>query len=310
MLHLDLFSGIGGFALAAERVWPGIEHVFCEIDPFCQAILRKHWPNSRIYGDIRTIADADGERRERGAGGAPEGGRDVRQPFPGAAHPQVDLLTGGFPCQPFSHAGRRKGTGDDRFLWPEMLRVIRGHAPRVVVAENVRGLLTIDEGLVFEGVCADLETLGYEVQPVVVPACAVGAPHRRDRVWIVANAKHQPAGDAERGRAHQGAPVGATGPDSDAPDPKGKRVRRARLGEAEAGDGREDARRDGIDTADRSGWGEPWPAVAARLCRLDDGLPSGLARPRGWRNVALKAYGNAIVPQVAERIFRAIAASM
>lgn len=276
MTHLDLFSGIGGFALAADRVWPGIEHTFCEIDPFCQAILKKHWPNSIIYHDVRSL-----------------GIRNA--PF------QVDLLTGGFPCQPFSHAGKRKGTNDDRHLWPEMRRVIQEFSPRYVVAENVRGLLSIEGGLVFESVCTDLEALGYEVQPFVIPACAVGAPHRRDRVWIVANAKHQPAGNAERGRAHQGAPIGATGPDPYASDPEGERTKWAGFIETKTWDRREDARGDGLGF-----WSEPWPQVAARLCRLDDGLPSGIPRPRGWRNAALKAYGNAIVPQVAEQIFRTI----
>lgn len=251
MLHLDLFSGIGGFALAAERVWPNVEHVFCEIDPFCRAILKKHWPNSYIYEDIRTLTNT----RRAPTGASECGGNETGTSEEPA---RCDLLTGGFPCQPFSAAGKRKGTNDDRHLWPEMRRVIQEFSPHYVVAENVRGLLSIEGGMVFETVCTDLEALGYEVQPVVVPACAVGAPHRRDRVWVVAY-KH---------------------------------------GEQLSGGATERTQNDA--------WDEPWPQVATRLCRMDDGLSEGVSRPRGWRNAALKAYGNAIVPQVAEQIFRAI----
>lgn len=251
MTHIDLFSGIGGFALAAEAVWPNIEHVFCEVDPFCQAILRKHWPNAHIHENIRTFTNTNDK--------------------------QCDLLTGGFPCQPFSAAGKRKGTNDDRHLWPEMRRVIQEFSPHYVVAENVRGLLSIDGGMVFEQVCLDLEALNYEVQPFVIPACAVNAPHRRDRVWIVA---HMP-GWWERFSIKEG--------------------NRSWKPETTAGNG------SCVATSEqRDEWAKSWVEVASRLCRLDDGLPEGVARPRGWRNAALKAYGNAIVPQVAEMIFRSL----
>jgi len=185
MTHLDLFSGIGGFALAADRVWPGIEHTFVEYDPFCQAILKKHYPNSTIHGDIRTfIADTEREGRE-GELRDTEGQHRLRDRSGGDEKPFI--LTGGFPCQPFSVAGRRKGTDDHRYLWPEMFRVIQLYKPTWVIAENVRGLTTWNEGMVLETVCSDLESEGYEVQPFIIPACAVGAPHRRERVWIVAH---------------------------------------------------------------------------------------------------------------------------
>jgi len=286
MTHLDLFSGIGGFAIAAERVWPDIEHVFCEIDPFCRTILTKHWPHAPIYGDIRTLTNTSSQRTGM------EKSDSGRQEWKGTNTPQstlvrqgdgegnaegvtagIDLLTGGFPCQPFSHAGRRKGTNDDRHLWPEMRRVIQEFAPRYVVAENVRGLLSIDGGMVFEQVCLDLEALGYEVQPFVIPACAVNAPHRRDRIWIVAHSNHESVN------------VGCG--------------RREAAGHYRELDRERPAQKWNL-------WNENWSQVAARLCRVDDGLPSGMARPRGWRNAALKAYGNAIVPQVAEQIFRTI----
>ncbi|MBR7170360.1 MAG: DNA (cytosine-5-)-methyltransferase [Alistipes sp.] len=161
MTHASLFSGIGGFDLAAE--WAGWTNVFnCEIDPFCRQVLAYHFPDAIQYEDIKTT--------------------DFR-PLRG----QVDVLTGGFPCQPFSLAGKRRGTDDNRYLWPEMLRAIRELAPRWVVGENVFGIVNWSEGLVFEQVCADLENEGYEVQPFLIPACAVDAPHRRDRVWFVAH---------------------------------------------------------------------------------------------------------------------------
>src|SRR5215831_16662165 len=156
--HLDLFSGIGGFALAAS--WAGYETVlFCEIDRFCQAVLRKNFPGVPIHDDVRTLA---------------------AEHVPGP----VDLLTGGFPCQPVSVAGQRRGDADDRWLWPEMARVVGEVRPRYVLAENVPGLI----GMALDGCLADLEGLGYACRAVIVPACAVGAWHRRDRVWIVAHA--------------------------------------------------------------------------------------------------------------------------
>ena len=161
MTHASLFSGIGGFDLAAE--WAGWINAFnCEIDPFCQKILKYHFPDAEQYGDIKT-ADFTVWRD------------------------RIDVLTGGFPCQPFSLAGKRKGTEDKRHLWPAMLDVIRVIRPRWVVGENVLGIVNWSEGVVFEQVCSDLEAEGYEVQPYLIPACGVGAPHRRDRCWFVAH---------------------------------------------------------------------------------------------------------------------------
>lgn len=307
MLHLDLFSGIGGFALAAERVWPDIEHVFCEVDTFCQAILRKHWPQSKIYGDIKTFTNTERaglERREQSKTAWLSTNEST-------AEHRAYILTGGFPCQPFSQAGRRKGTADDRHLWPEMRRVIQEFSPRYVVAENVRGLLSIEGGIVFEQVCLDLEALGYEVQSFVIPACAVNAPHRRDRVWIVGHAKHaRQHVSKNRQGSGEGSNRDAKGSDengkstrpalsrNDAAYSEHKPTRYTKRGRADEGT---PARAAGSNS-----WDEDWPTVATRLCRLDDGLPDGLPRPRGWRNAALKAYGNAIVPQVAIEIMKAI----
>src|ERR1043165_6751383 len=155
-----LFNGIGGFALAAN--WMGWDNVMhCEIDPFCNKVMNYHFPNSYQYEDIR----ATDFTIWRG---------------------KLDLITGGFPCQPYSTAGKRKGKDDDRHLWPQMLRAIREVQPSYVVGENVRGLANWNGGLVFDEVQADLEAKGYEVLTFLLPAAGTNAPHRRDRIWFVA----------------------------------------------------------------------------------------------------------------------------
>jgi DNA (cytosine-5)-methyltransferase 1 len=164
--HIDLFSGIGGFALACR--WAGIETIaFCEIEPYAQRVLRKNFPGIRIFEDVRQFPATE-----------------FREPF---------LLTGGYPCQPFSQAGKRRGAEDDRHLWPSMFGIIRTSRPTWILAENVAGHVTL--GL--DEVLADLESEEYAVQPIIVPACAVDAPHRRDRIWILANAKRD-SGNASR----------------------------------------------------------------------------------------------------------------
>jgi DNA (cytosine-5)-methyltransferase 1 len=174
MTHGSLFSGIGGFDLASQ--WMGWDNIFhCEWNEFGQRVLKHHFPKSISYGDITTTDFTI----HRG---------------------QIDILTGGFPCQPYSQAGKRLGKEDDRHLWPEMLRAIREIQPRWVVGENVLGLVNWNGGLVFDEVQADLENEGYVVQPYVLPACAVNAPHRRDRVWFVAHSAGARNGNNGRGR--------------------------------------------------------------------------------------------------------------
>ena len=163
MRHGSLFSGIGGFDLAAE--WMGWENVFhCEWNEFGQKVLKHYWPKAISYEDI-TKTDFTIHRGN------------------------IDILTGGFPCQPYSSAGKRLGKEDERHLWPEMLRAIREIKPPWVVGENVYGLVNWSGGLVFHEVQADLEAEGYEVQPYLLPAVSVNAPHRRDRIWFVAHSK-------------------------------------------------------------------------------------------------------------------------
>jgi len=179
--HVSLFTGIGGLDLAAE--WAGFRTVLqVEKDAKARAVLEKHWPNVKRLEDIREVT-----------------AESVREP--------VGVVSGGFPCQPFSQAGKRAGTEDDRYLWPEMLRVIQCLKPRWVVAENVSGLLSIDGGLVFESVLSDLEGAGYEVLPLHYPAASVGAPHKRDRVFILAHSRYaEPPGrhkDQGRSKARQ-----------------------------------------------------------------------------------------------------------
>ena len=184
MTHASLFSGIGGAELAAS--WMGWNNLFhCEINPFGRKVLDYWFPKSKSYEDI-TKTDF---REWRG---------------------KIDILTGGFPCQPFSAAGKRKGDADDRYLWPEMLRAISEIRPTWVVGENVAGITSMVESgedieleneinlfeksvffrkeqeFTIERICSDFEREGYSVQPIVIPACAVGAPHRRDRVWFIA----------------------------------------------------------------------------------------------------------------------------
>jgi len=156
---LDLFSGIGGFSLGLESTGFFKTIGFVEKDKFCQKVLKKHWSNINIEEDIRNVK---GEKY------------------------QADVVTGGFPCQPFSVAGKRKSTADDRYLWDEMLRVIRETKPRWVIGENVEGIVNINEGMVLRQVLNDLENEGFKSQCIIIPASGIGAWHQRKRIWIMA----------------------------------------------------------------------------------------------------------------------------
>ena len=380
MRHGSLFSGIGGFDLAAR--WMGWENAFhAEIDPFCLTILKHHFPDATTYTDIRSTDFTPWRDR-------------------------IDILSGGFPCQPFSQAGKRKGTFDDRHLWPEMLRAIREIRPRWVVGENVLGITNWDGGVVFEQVCADLEAEGYSVLPTVLPACGINAPHQRYRTWFTAHrnddelfarlplpeqiwAAHASdggavtdpdcdgdrvqecggSGEAQRDEeqvrsdnSSAGEPCGADTLDPKRWDPYGyvsdntggySEVRYCRGAVADP-DGRqcemwdiERSRTRGTDrpedisgeidrtarygdtahVADSTGVGEAdwgqgaggseygdpskdwldFPTVSPVL-RGDDGLSEilhGITFSR-WRNESIKAYGNAILPQLAYRLFGVI----
>jgi len=270
MTHGSLFSGIGGFDLAAE--WSGFTNLFnCEWEEFPRKVLKHHFPNAEQYGDIKEFDATTYSGR-------------------------LDIISGGFPCQPFSVAGKRKGSEDERHLFPEMLRVIGECKPRWVVGENVRGLVNWSNGLVFETCCSDLEDLGYSVKSFVIPACAAGAPHRRDRVWIVA---HNHNGDGQKERLQAGRKVDVHGieENGNAPDTNSTRTRQD-YGERKSRQ---------FDKTSAANYWENFPTFAP-ICGGDDGLPKeldGITFPK-WRRESIKAYGNAIVPQVAHRIFESI----
>lgn len=281
--HYDLFAGIGGFSLALEEVFneAKINHIFCEWAEFPAAVLKKHWPNGTFYGDIADlVADTNSQRHKSSVAESETARRsNLCSGARGDENETLTILTGGFPCQPFSQAGRRKGTADDRYQWPNMFRVIQNVKPDWVIAENVRGLVTWNDGMVLEQVCVDLESEGYEVQPFIIPACAVNAPHRRDRVWIIAHTEDK--------------------------------RNRAGFREIQGEDGEVPKRDDNAQSC-YPNWRRDWRKVAIATCnaRMDDGLSrevDGISYNFAkWRNESIKAYGNAIVPQVAMEIFRAI----
>ena len=375
--HGSLFSGIGGPEIAAEIMgWKNVFH--CEINPFGRKILDYWFPNSKSYEDI-TKTDFTEWRGK------------------------INVLTGGFPCQPFSCAGQRKGAEDDRYLWPEMLRAIREIQPDWVVGENVAGILSMvqpgsetalgrEESLfgevdrkrilhrqeyVVETVCNDLEREGYSVQPVVIPACAVGAPHRRDRVFFIAHRADAGVEGMQR-KWEDNILSGRTAPDTDSHrwrNGKNQQVTIAeRKGTADIGTFREDgtssysqcsgsgqiqqeiqseqsnghsfdsnggewdapySSSEGLSTlrfptsiekkkwenedgcsvqpagnVRRASFAERWKNFPTQspVCSRDDGISprlDGIAFSK-WRQESIKAYGNAIVPQVMYEIFQAI----
>lgn len=261
MTHGSLFSGIGGFDLAAD--WMGWENKFhCEWNEFGQKVLKYYWPNAELFTDI------------------------TKSDFTKYAN-QIDILTGGFPCQPYSMAGKRLGKEDDRHLWPEMLRVIREVKPSWVVGENVLGLVNWNEGLVFHEVQTDLEVEGYEVWPYVLPACSVNSPQKRDRVWFIAHSNKM------------------------ARESMGKRKNEVTQQWDEK-----------IRCKDRNEFylvldrdifkirktGEQEIICESPLISDLDGISLQLDRItfQNWVNQSNGAYGNAIVPQVVYQIFKAI----
>ena len=370
MTHASVFSGIGGPEVAAVMLgWENLFH--CEINPFGRAVLDYWFPNSKSYEDITTTDFSEWRGR-------------------------VNVLTGGFPCQPFSYAGQRRGAQDDRYLWPYMFRCIDQVQPDWVVAENVAGILTmVEQGEVSElassadlfdslndirryrlretftlqRICDDLEGHGYSVQPVLIPACAVGAPHRRDRVFIIghrnANLSQDPVcggqlvgRDGEQGSERNDRDAGARGGqrlrgETSWPAPTDTDLQRRNQSEpttkpseeerqhCQTNTDRRDTKRNASDTESQQGermrlqqpeysraesrqfggggsedgniagcgrW-QGFPTVSP-VHRGNDGLPfdvDDITIPFGkWRNESIKAYGNAIVPQVMYEIFSAI----
>ena len=294
MNHGSLFSGVGGFDLAAS--WLGWENIFqVEKDEFCKTVLAKNFPGTKRYGDIYEF---DGRK------------------YSGT----IDILTAGFPCQPFSMAGKQRGKNDDRYLWPEVLRVIREVRPRWVVGENVAGIIK----LALDEVLSNLEAEGYATETFVIPACAINAPHRRDRVWIAANnesgtnRRHNRETEArqaseprksdgncasENSQCHGNSGESERALQTEGSDSTSSRSAGEHGKKYEHGDKFRQKREERICGRDfyEPPWEEAWLDVATKLCRVDDGIPRQLDRVN-----RLKALGNAIVPQVAYQIFKSI----
>jgi len=321
----------GGFDLAAE--WAGWDNIFhCEWNPFGQRVLKHHFPKSISYEDI-TKTDFSIHRGS------------------------IDVISGGFPCQPYSVAGLRKGTADERHLFPEMLRVIKEIQPSWVVGENVRGLVGWNGGVVFDEVCADLESQGYEVQPILIPAASVNAPHKRDRIWFIAHSNHKGersqsrnipkengevsqrnnnaepsntdslnASDSNNSRANESMrserewqeadkgqdglsqfKLGENGCDEDVTNTSSIGQECREKGECSKGESQSnDKQLKGCSKLYGANF-EMFPTQSP-LCGGDDGIPrtlDSISFPK-WRNESIKAYGNAIVPQVAYQLFKTI----
>lgn len=299
LVHGSLFSGFDAPSVAAS--WMGWENAFhCEINPFCNEILKYWFPDSEHYEDITKTDFSQWKGR-------------------------IDVLTGGFPCQPFSLAGQRKGADDNRYLWPHMLRAIREIRPDWVIGENVAGILSmvqpgketevgsqtslfgednrkrilLRQEYVVETICKDLEREGYSVQPLLIPACAVGAPHRRDRVWFIAHCADSRTEEVRRERKDKVLSDGI------APDTYCE-FQSQRMLQGEKGRYKQKIRTESLHS--RSNW-QNFPTQSP-VCRGNDGLPfdvDNLTIPfTKWRQESVKGYGNAIVPQVILEIFKAI----
>ena len=302
MIHISLFSGIGGFELAAE--WAGWKnYASCEINPFGQQVLKYYWPDAYHHSDVKTLTYELLNTQ-------------LIQRFGTGWRNDDIIVTGGFPCQPYSQAGKRLGKADERHLWPEMLRFISEVKPTWVVGENVRGIINWSDGLVFDEVQTDLEALSYEVQPFLLPAAGVNAPHERYRTWFVAYADsngHKLRGlGKDRSEEIQGI---------------SEQEKRERVWSDNRGIGESVATSDTISKRwpQFNNAGKPkntrrincqflspqnWLNFPTQppVCGRNDGLSFGLAgiTVSKHRNESIKAYGNAIVPQVAYQIFKAI----
>ena len=311
MRHASLFSGIGGFDLAAE--WMGWENIFhCDINPFGKKVLEYYYPNSISYGDI-TKTDFSIHRGD------------------------IDILTGGFPCQPYSLAGKRKGKEDERHLFPQMLRAIREIQPRWIIGENVYGLVNWDGGLVFHEVQSDLEAEGYEVFPYVLPACSINAPHRRDRVFFIAYSdyasteysiqarRNVPTSEDDARTSSDSNRFGCGGRNKQSESDNSKE-RKIHKNEQQYRNGVW-SKTEGCNTSVtdsciselqgsefnrspcgsiRSKW-ETFPTVSP-ICDGDDGISDRLDSITfsKWRNESIKAGGNAVVPQLIYVLFKTI----
>ena len=268
---LDLFSGIGGFSLGLESTGQFETIAFVEKDEFCQKVLKKNFNNIPIESEVRNVK---GDRYA------------------------ADIITGGFPCQPFSVAGKRKGTSDDRYLWDETIRIIRECKPRWFIGENVEGIINIQEGVVLRQVCDDLEKEGFEVQCLVIPASGIGAWHQRKRVWILAysehNGSHRSKGNETIESSNQSKEWLFVGDDQD--------VSNTNTGFSIRENEEVQARRDATNSICKSRK-QTWWQTQSSLCGVPNGLSYELDKDRANR---IKSLGNSIVPLIARELGLAI----
>ncbi len=347
MQFVSLFSGIGGFEIPAE--WMGWYIIAqCEIDPFCRKVLKKHWPDVYLHGDIKTL------------------NREIIQEKTNWDATETTIIVGGFPCQPFSHAGKRKGSDDNRYLWPEYYRVIQELRPTYIVGENVAGLVTMENGTLFEKwifigmesknylrriysrhiyrtrqtfilneICNDLEREDYIVESFIIPACGVGAWHRRDRIWIIAYTMHSRNGQ-------QGEGVGqcetefkfkeqesrsqyseqsnklfqsGIGKGEDVSDTQSQRLQKPTIKESQQGTPRTGFECGNLQPRGETEYWSTEPNVGGMASRIPKELAGYWDREPDIPRVAegvkdrvnkLKALGNAVVPQIPYEIFLAI----
>jgi DNA (cytosine-5)-methyltransferase 1 len=268
---LDLFSGIGGFSLGLESTGYFKTIAFVEKDKFCQQVLKKNFKNIPIESEVRNVK---GDRYA------------------------ADIITGGFPCQPFSVAGKRRGTDDDRYLWDETIRIIRECKPRWFIGENVEGIINIQEGMVLRQVQDDLEKEGFQVQCLVIPASGIGAWHQRKRVWILAysehNGSHRSKGNETIESSNQSKEWLFIGDDKDVSNSNS----RLSIGENEE----VQARRYAINSICKSRK-QTWWQTQSKLCGVPYGVSYELDKDRTNR---IKALGNSIVPLIARELGLAI----
>ena len=299
---LDLFSGIGGFSLALESTGFFETMAFVEKDEFCQKVLKKNFNNIPIEGDIRNVK---GEKY------------------------RADVVTGGFPCQPFSVAGKRKGTDDDRYLWDETIRVVRECKPKWFIGENVEGLVNIQEGMVLRQVQTDLEKEGFEVQCLIIPASGIGAWHQRKRVWIIGcnvsnsntrfgigeNQEIQTRGNTSTNGSKNVSNTFGKLSDGCSSTTRNSKTKFKRVECNQSWNWNEVrsktercSEQDREDVSDSNGKNsseeqQTWWQTQSNLCGVPNGVSYGLDKNRANR---IKSLGNSIVPQIARELGLAI----
>ena len=315
MIHISLFSGLGGFELAAEKMcWKN--YVCCETNEFCNTILKYYWPSAYHHKEIKTLTYE-------------KINKELTQRHSKSWRSEDIILTGGFPCQPYSSAGKRLGKEDNRHLWPEMYRVIQEVQPKWIVGENVLGIINWNNGLVFDEVQVDMELEGYEVQSYVLPAAGINAPHIRQRVWFVARKKDvisnntsntNNAGFKDRTEQHrgesapntewEGSPVGHNTIQSNDASNTIDNGHKDRL--EERGGVHESGKKGRVQQSSRESttsfnkWLH-WPSQSAICCRNDviSFRLDGIAFSK-WKNESIKGFGNAVVPELVLLIFKSI----